>query len=75
MDVPYTGIIKVVGDYGVMGIGWMAFFWAMSELRKARAAHDALVYQLVSTVAKMELIERKTDGSQRPVSGTLDAAE
>ena len=56
-------ILKAVGDYGVMGIGWLAFFWSMSELRKARAAHDALVFQLVSTVAKIELIERHTDGT------------
>lgn len=54
-------IAKAVGGYGAIGIGWPAFFWAMAELRKARAAHDSLVFQLVSTVAKLELIERHAD--------------
>jgi hypothetical protein len=50
-------------EWGIFALGWVAFFWTQIELRRARAAHDKLVYELVATVAKLELIGRKSDDS------------
>ena len=58
MDISIiASAVKGVSEYGVLGLGWIAFFWAMNELKRARAAHDALVFQLVGVLAKLELIQ------------------
>jgi hypothetical protein len=64
MEIGFVpALLKAISEYGVLGLGWIGFFWAMNELRKARAAHDLLVFQLVGMVTKLELLERKNDGS------------
>lgn len=52
-----AGIAKVVSEYGVLGLGWIAWILTMGYLQVERKRYQALVVHIVMHFTKVNMVE------------------
>lgn len=69
MDSAFIGaFLKGAGETGVFGLGWVAFLWAMMQLRYERTRYQHLVVHIIQYFTKVNMlrdIEGDSDSSER----------
>jgi hypothetical protein len=54
-------IIKVVAQYGVLGLGWVAWILTMFYLQVERKRYQALVIHIIGYFTKVNISEQKDE--------------
>ena len=79
-----SALLKIVGEYGVLGLGWVAWILTMFYLQVERKRYQALVIHIVAYFTKVNMAQRheaqedddrndsaEDDGSYASVVGRL----
>lgn len=54
-------VLKIIGDVGVLGLGWVLFFFMMFREVRERRRYSDLVIHIITYFTKVNMVERKTD--------------
>ena len=66
-----VAVLATLGEAGIFGLGWVAFLWAMMQLRYERSRYQQLVIHIIEYFTKVSILKDIDDGndsSDRPVS-------
>lgn len=57
-----TAILSSLGEFGIFGLGWLAFLWAMIQLKHERTRYQHLVVHIIQYFTKINILhELDTD--------------
>ena len=65
-------VLKMVGEVGILGLGWVAFIWAMMQLRYERSRYQHLVIHIIEYFTKVNILKDLDSGNDsdlEPVQG------
>lgn len=55
--------LKMLGEAGVFGLGWVGFLWAMMQLRFERSRYQQLVIHIIEYFTKASILKDIDDGN------------
>lgn len=55
MDGTVVALVKIVAEYGVLGLGWIAWIFTMFYVRAERARYQALVIHIIQYFTKTKM--------------------
>jgi hypothetical protein len=68
-----TTILQAVAQYGVLGLGWVAWIFTMFYIQRERKQYQDLVIHIVQYFTKVNLVDRKAhEDSPVPLSSPFD---
>jgi hypothetical protein len=54
-------IAKAVAEYGILGLGWILFIFAMMYIRAERARYQDLVIHIITYFTKIHMLKGSTN--------------
>lgn len=57
----FAAILRIIGEGGVYGLGWLLFFYMMLREIRERKRYSDLVIHIISYFTKVNMVERQID--------------
>lgn len=59
--VSLAAILRLIGEGGIYGLGWLLFLYMMLREIRERKRYSDLVIHIISYFTKVNMVERQTD--------------